>query len=644
MKQVSVKRYLNIGYIGTCFLVNLVVLLVLASVVVRNLVSQKQAEMQNLSLQVAGGFERRVHDVFGAGRQVATGIGVDKAVHAPCRERVVEMMRQFMVDLPQVEAVRVLLFPDSYDSLDYLYRDRWGLGDTTYFCDGFYRGVDSIQRIQNPCSDGTYRYGVSDSRSLIDKNIYRVAYDMQKLIISDMYRSGQMDFPCADSSRFRMTLCLPVIHAGESFGVLQIDMQHNLLVSGVDTLNAREKDFSVSLISDIWQLLASPNKAVEGDYLSDTILYSDALMDSVFFGSIVHDDIVVGGTRYHRLLAPFKMHQADLSFMVECLVPIASLRAILYKTLGWFVAILLAGQLIFVGLSFWLAGRITVPMKWSVMRLQAISEGDLREVGEPKWSIKEYVQLARGMESMRRSVADIVHRIKMQSENMLSQSGEFLKSSDAIAEASNGQSASSEEVSAMLAQFSEGLESTRQHLHTMHRAAEKTLSGLHGVLDASGVSVERMNAISSHVRSIQKTAYNTDLLALNAAVEASRAGGAGRGFAVVAGEVRRLAEESQQVSVKMVGLIGEGLDSVENSNALAQTLLPAMQGSASVALDSAQSIEEQVLRVRQIADTMEHLATGIGSNAEHSQMVANRARILRIQAEDLLQLIEFFKS
>lgn len=75
---------------------------------------------------------------------------------------------------------------------------------------------------------------------------------------------------------------------------------------------------------------------------------------------------------------------------------------------------------------------------------------------------------------------------------------------------------------------------------------------------------ERSQEIEGIISTITEISVQTNLLALNAAIEAARAGESGRGFTVVAGEIRKLAEDSNQASQQISRLILTILSDIAN--------------------------------------------------------------------------------
>jgi len=166
------------------------------------------------------------------------------------------------------------------------------------------------------------------------------------------------------------------------------------------------------------------------------------------------------------------------------------------------------------------------------------------------------------------------------------------------------------------------------------KKAVQLANGARTMVGALHTATETVEAIVSIINGIVS---RTDLLALNAAVEAARAGGAGKGFAVVAGEVKRLANQTQDATADIANRIGEMRAAVAQVGAAIDDVAKVIHEVEIAASSISSAAEEQSAATSEISRAVAEVSTastgvaalmeGLSQEAGQGQELAEEVRM-----------------
>ena len=164
----------------------------------------------------------------------------------------------------------------------------------------------------------------------------------------------------------------------------------------------------------------------------------------------------------------------------------------------------------------------------------------------------------------------------------------------------------------------------------MSRQTENDMNALLDVVNHMNEVIAGINSISSQ----------TNLLALNASIEAARAGDAGRGFAVVAEEIRKLAEETQEMTATMANFLENIREASKKSTKSATDTVNSLNEMSEKIAKISDINEENMGNMRQITSNMTSFAAA--SEEINSSMVelGNQTVEVSNQCEQLLETTE----
>ncbi|UHD14818.1 methyl-accepting chemotaxis protein [Thiocapsa bogorovii] len=336
-----------------------------------------------------------------------------------------------------------------------------------------------------------------------------------------------------------------------------------------------------------------------------------------------------------------------------------------------------------IGISLITAHAMTARIRRLTNEIDRVTNGDLSG-GDAIDGKDELADLARALAGMREHLNALVTGVETTAFSVHAASREIAQAIDGQAATSSQMSASVAEItstmeelsasSTQIAEYSEsvvniagrtyddslrGSDAMQRLVEKMRRIGEDNQTALNEILELGTRSKE----ISKIMQIIDTVADQTKLIAFNAALEASSAGEAGKRFGVVAAEIRRLADSVTESTGEITGKVAEIQESINRlvissekgstgiqqgiaDSASTADILQAIVEAASETSTSAQQIslstQQQRTASSQVVVALREIVTASSETAGAVRQIADIARDMNELAGALQSSLDQF--
>ena len=232
-------------------------------------------------------------------------------------------------------------------------------------------------------------------------------------------------------------------------------------------------------------------------------------------------------------------------------------------------------------------------------------------------------------------IAEVVDALKDYNSKMESVSQQIAQASEDATQSASESSRVAGEVSNQHEELTNTILSASEESAAIYKNIEEGQQELTAIRDLSDKTISESSTMKQNMEKLISS--QTNLLALNASIEAARAGEAGKGFAVVAEEIRKLAEQTQNMTANMSEFVERIKEASAKSSDSANTAVEAL-GDMSEKINSAWEINDANQKsVGKISDSISSLAAVSEEISSSMDEMANQANHIQQQCEQQQQ-------
>jgi len=304
---------------------------------------------------------------------------------------------------------------------------------------------------------------------------------------------------------------------------------------------------------------------------------------------------------------------------------------------------MLAGSaVVILFIARWLVKELISHLNHILSSMQSIANGQLTTKITTKYAgvlgdMSENINLTGA------KLLGIISEISNNIEYLSDTSSHIDATSESLTQAANEQAGSVENTHASLNSMEEAIHNTEESAHTTNEVALKCSEMAKKGGESVGETLSAMKKIADTVVIVEDIAYQINILSLNAAIEAARAGKYGKGFAVVADEVRKLAERSSEAAAEITKMTDAGVLCAEMGGEVIQEIIPNIERTVTLIGEISGQANEQATGIVKINEAMKVIDGGTQQNASASTELAATVTELRKEAEDLHEMMGFFR-